>query len=287
MVTNLRNLTIKDVYNVVGNETFTEDVNTYALVLKATGGYYFAYSSGFWRMFWFGGSDSTATLWPKVIINPAGAHVLSIDYFRVPADLWLPTPLAYDTFTRADGVLGSSQTVGPDGQAAPARAWANLFGTSAISTNKAVFSALESGQGMAVVDVGTRNSLISCKLTRSAGSVGIMSYASNAAILQAYHDGTNVILGKWVDPAWTVLVNVATAYAAGAELRIIIDGNAVSVFYNGFKVGTTQIVSDASLLAATKAGLYTTDTGNSFDNFQVFARGTGGEYTALNRYIGA
>jgi hypothetical protein len=40
----------------------------------------------------------------------------------------------------------------------------------------------------------------------------------------------------------------------------------------------------SGLASGTKQGLYTNDTGNTFDDFIVYARCTGGEYSALDNF---
>ena len=62
--------------------------------------------------------------------------ISTADNIRIPTSTWLPTPLAYDTFTRADGAIGSSETTGPDSQTTPSLAWTG----GAISSNKNVIT---------------------------------------------------------------------------------------------------------------------------------------------------
>jgi len=106
-----------------------------AAVLRSTGVYWYIKGGAFtyWTLLWVGSTDNTATLYPAISNYNA---VLTADNIRVPTGLWLPTPLCYDTFTRADGALGNSEAVGPDGQAVGALAWTGA--AFAIATNKAV-----------------------------------------------------------------------------------------------------------------------------------------------------
>jgi hypothetical protein len=64
-------------------------------------------------------------------------------------------------------------------------------------------------------------------------------------------------------------------------LRVVASGSAFRVYYNNAAVGTEQTISDAALQSGTAHGLYTTDTGNTFDDFTVYARGTDGEYDTI------
>jgi hypothetical protein len=82
----------------------------------------------------------------------------------------------------------------------------------------------------------------------------------------------------------TTLVDTAATYSAGADMRVICDATKFRLYYNNALVGTEQAIADAGLQSGTKQGLYTSDTGNTFDDLRVFARGTGGEYAALDNY---
>lgn len=96
---------------------------TLASVLRSTGSYSFIIGGTqypTWTFLWPGTYDSTAALYLVLHTYQGGA---SCEFVRVPAALWKPRPLAYDSFTRANGVIGSSEATGPDGQRAPVVAW--------------------------------------------------------------------------------------------------------------------------------------------------------------------
>ena len=69
-------------------------------------------------------------------------------------------------------------------------------------------------------------------------------------------------------------------YVAGATLRVIKDATKYRVYYNNALVGSEQTISDAGIIDNTIHGLFSTYSGNSFDNFTLWARGTGAEYTS-------
>jgi hypothetical protein len=71
---------------------------------------------------------------------------------------------------------------------------------------------------------------------------------------------------------------------AGAELRVTCEATKFRVYYNNAFIGSEQTISDAGLQSGANHGLYTTNTGNTFDDFVVRARGTGGEYAALDGF---
>jgi hypothetical protein len=120
-------------------------------------------------------------------------------------------------------------------------------------------------------------------VTRSAGNAGIIfRYQDATNYLIAYHNGTNAIVDKVVAGVTTNVISGVAAYSAGAVLRVMADGTTnIRLYYNNAQVGTGTISNFAT---ATVHGLYTTDTGNTFDNFTVWPRGTGNEFSTLNNY---
>lgn len=106
-----------------------------ALGLRTAGQYYAAYLSGQWTLLWIAnGDNSSRTPGITFQVNNVG----TADSFRITGSTYIWPALAYDTFTRSDGALGTSETVGPDGatQVVTARTWTGATWT--ISTNKAI-----------------------------------------------------------------------------------------------------------------------------------------------------
>lgn len=267
--------------NVIAN-TFYD----HAVILKSTGCYLFMKGDAFtkWTLMYVSPLYSDANLYPG--LGGAGKFVIKVDYMRIPDELWLPTPLAYDTFTRSDGALGSTETSGPDGQVTPSLLWSNKAGTSQISSNSIITTATDGAKAIATVPAGA-DVLVSIALTRGSGTPGIVfRYKDALNYCYAIHNGTNVQLHKVVNGTDTTLVNAAAAYGDGYILHVNCLGSKIWMFYNNKVIGTEQTVSDGDLQSGTGVGWYTTDTDSKGDNFTVFARGTGGEYdAALNRYI--
>lgn len=255
----------------------------FALVLRAVGCYYFVQGGAFtyWTLFWIDSTMDRAALYPTLSCYMAD---FSIDDFRVPDVLWIPKPLAYDEFTRADGAIGDSEVAGPDSQVVTARTWNNRVGTTQIASNEASASALAGGLAIATVDTGTVNAIVTATLSRSAAEVGIvLRYEDTNNYIRAIHDGTNCKLIKRVAGVESDVISSAVAIGAGA-IRVIADGTSFKLFLNNAKEGATSTISDAGLQTGTEQGLYSTNTGNTQDDFGVFPRGTDGEYSVLDRY---
>lgn len=377
-----------------------------ATVLRSTGAYHFIKGGEYtnWTFLGMAPANSTTTLYPGTS-NYNG--IFTSDYIRIPTATFLPTPLAYDTFTRSDGAIGSSETTGPDGQTTPSLAWTG----GAISSNKlvitpslgselivnggfdtdtdwtkgtdwqisggkashvspytystiyqpnvlttggwyqAIWTFLDRTNNSAAIQYGGSGSMSTYKTTNATftetgravgtsflvlgngswdGSVdnvsvkpltlsslfssvstsdkdvvasadivmtagtqaglvtNLDSTSSPANFLIAYHDGTEVYLDKCVGGVYTTLINTAATYSAGATLRVITytSGGSlkVRVYYNNVFIGTEQTVSDAGIISNTKHGLFSTYSANTFDNYTLFARGSEGQYAALDGF---
>lgn len=88
----------------------------------------------------------------------------------------------------------------------------------------------------------------------------------------AYHDGANAHLDKFTAPtAWTSLVSAAAAYGDGRAVELRRKGTDCEVWYHGAQVGATQTVSDAVVLSARYAVLFSTSAGNTCSSMSVEA----------------
>jgi len=140
-----------------------------------------------------------------------------------------------------------------------------------------------------VDDAATSDVVISADVTLTADTqVGIVMNLDDESNPQnfviAYHDGTNAKLEKCVAGTYTTVISAAATYSASATLVVIKDGNDYSLYYNNDKIGSTSTISDVGIVSNTKHGLFSTFADNRLDNFTVFPRGTGGEYSDLDNY---
>ena len=118
----------------------------------------------------------------------------------------------------------------------------------------------------------TINKTLAVNLTLTANTqAGLVVCLDNPAnpqnMILAYHDGTNAHLDKCVNGTWTSLISAAATYAARRELKIIKTYTTCALYYNGTQIGTTQTISDASVINNRFQGLFSTLTSNSFDSF--------------------
>ncbi len=253
-----------------------------ATVLRSAGLFYFIKETTafpVWSLLWMDTNALQTAMYPGLSTG-ATTSVVTLDQVRVPTRTFIPVPLQSDGFSAAstDGA-GNSENNGPVGQA-----WTNAAGTWGVSAGKAQASALASSKAFRTLPTASPDVIADVAVTRSAGVGGlVLRYQDASNYLIAYHDGTNAKLDKVVAGVTTNVISAAATYSAGAILRVIMAGTAIRLYYNGAAVGTVQTVTD--MAAATTHGLYTTDTGNTFDNFVAWARGTEGQYAALNGFF--
>lgn len=244
------------------------------VVLRAIGMFLFI-KGGFWRdytLLYQEESNATATLIPQ--INNAN-HIMRARWARTPALAWSPVLVVSDSFNRANGALGSTDGAGGVETGGSGLAWQDSVGTWAISSNAAAASALSGGVAIATVDAGTPNLLFSLRLlARAGGEIGmVLRYVDSSNYIRCYHDGTNVKLDKIVAGSVTNVASVAVAFTANRRAHVAINGNDIVISYpTDTSVGSTvYTVTDAALQTGTRIGLYTTNTGSTFDYCYAFA----------------
>lgn len=129
---------------------------------------------------------------------------------------------------------------------------------------------------LAFVEAGTQNVTLGVKVTRGLYSVAglLVSYKDTANMVVAVVNGWDVCrLDKCVGGTWSTVITGAITYVAGATIRVEKDGNNYSLYYNGTQVGSTTEITDAALVSNTKHGLFSTYSGNTFDDFYIYPYG--------------
>ncbi|MCL5998274.1 MAG: hypothetical protein M1546_19810 [Chloroflexi bacterium] len=259
-----------------------------ALLLRANGSFALIKGGAYpgWTLLYVHSTPGTAAIYPMISNYQS---VSSVDFVRIPQQLWLPSPLASDGFGSAFGTTDSAGhaegITGGLGSGGAGKAWTAQLGTWGVSGGKAQATALSGGSAAATIDAGTPNVLIGCDVFRSAVNAGLVCrYVDASNYIRAIHDGTNAALVKIVGGVATTIINAAATYVDGARLQLIADGTSFQLFYNGAKIGSTSTISDAVLQTSNLHGIRTADTANTLDNFVVWARGTEGQYSSLDQW---
>ena len=140
-------------------------------------------------------------------------------------------------------------------------------------TISSLFSTVGTTTSDVIMDVG-----ISMTTGTQAGLVlGLDNNTSPSNFILVYHNGTNLIVDEAVNGVYTNKQSTAVALGAG-QLRAIKDGTKLRVYLNNALVGS-ELTMTAN--TNTRHGIFSTYAGNTFDNFSIFARGTGGEYAGI------
>jgi hypothetical protein len=212
--------------------------HTFALVLSATGGYYFIKVGGLWQLYYMGGTDSTATLYPKMVdfAGSVGDNV-AVDWIRIPVALWLPTPLMYDTFTRANGVLGSSEGVGPDGQGCGILPWTAATYTIAanVALNTPTLGADVIVNGAFAADTDWVHG-VNWSIALGVASIALASSTDETAAVPP------LTAHFWYQVTWT-----NTVIAAGS-IRAVVGGNVTAVGAAAATYTMTQVASTTAFV---------------------------------------
>lgn len=101
-------------------------------------------------------------------------------------------------------------------------------------------------------DPGTREGVFDCAPTLTAGTqcgmtIGVDDETNPTYGLFAYHDGTNAHLVRLENGTWQAeSINAAATYSAAAQLRVVIVGQSVGLYYNGAQIGTTQTIDTSA-----------------------------------------
>lgn len=277
-------------FGVAIGEYAGASIYAFIIALRATGAFFLVRGGKYpSRLLYHSVSASGASLTPEIVDDDAAWESR---YYGQANTLWLPVPLLSDGFSASisDG-LGHAETTGL-GSGGSGLSWTARLGTWGVSAGKMACSALDGGTSTGIlttVIASTPHVIFSVQLTRSGGSMGmIVRYADANNYIYTTFDGTNIALSKVVAGVDSVvLAATAVTYVAGTRLVIIADCQYIKVIYNEIPVGAAVIndnintILDATLQTGTGVGLYTTNTGNTFDNALVYAIGIEGQYDSL------
>jgi len=185
----------------------------YAIVMRANGSYLFFKNAGAaWKMLWPSLDNTTTPMYPGISGHTAA---FNIPFMRIPAALFLPNVLAYDTFTRANAAIGTSEAAGPESQLVNARTWTGT--TATIATNKAVITpTLGAELASGTLTVGTWYSITATEVNHfyAGSAIGDTFRATANTALDANNKVKAITLATMF-----ASVDVGSAnFLAGAEL---------------------------------------------------------------------
>lgn len=264
-------------FAVVG--TLTIATHKFAAIQRAVGGFYFQWQSAKPILI---GIDDFENAGDSVCIGNYNA-TYSYDYIKVPIKKWYPKPVVSDGFSAVttDGLGHSENDLNGSGLS-----WVDSLGTWVNSSGKSNASTLSGGFAFRTVDCGKSNYIIHVDLTHVLGNAGLLlRYVDPSNYIYVYHSGTQVSLRKVVGGSETTVLSLTNStYVADRKLRIHINATKLRVFYNSLAVGSELTISDVGLQSSTLVGLFTTNVGNLFNNFCVYALGTDNEYSILDTF---
>jgi len=406
-----------------------------AIVLRSSGAFWFykGESTGNkWVFLWLSSLNNSATMYPKINMSAANAKNWQAGYFRVPLNVWLPTPLASDSFNRSNGALGSTdgaahaEANGGGGLAWTGGSTWSISGNKVINTpTQGIDTVLNGGMedgdpptswvalntpvthersnvqahsgsySVHVVTDGNSEGTLQANVTptqktwyyfslwmyrvngytyTTAGNYNFLSPTLNTWVnlRGVFNSGTSVNFGvgndgtttgemyiddvvvkplniaelfsglvtgssdvisdvnitiantsqthyptgmvlcldnpnnplnyivayvggdsaggssatlaKCIDGVITNLVNGAITPVANATLRVIKNGQNISIYYNSVIVGTVQTVGDNAIINNKIHGMFATHPDNSLDSYACWAIGSEGQYSLLDKY---
>lgn len=265
-----------------------------ALILRQSGTFFFIKGGAFtnWTLMYISKDSTGSPLYPAVSVEST-VVTGTADNMYVPATRWLPAPLISDGFSidsESDG-LGhqEGQILASYGQGGAGMNWTDAVGTWAVTDGALAASALSGGRAIRSADAGNADLIITVKMTLSSGTMSlIVRWTDENNFVQLRLTSTNLQLVKVIAGVSTLVMDAAASPVAGAAVTLAIQGTEFRCFYNGAAYGVAFTIADAALQSSTVVGLRTDNTGNTFDDFVVYARGSGGEYNdALNDIQGA
>lgn len=103
--------------------SYTATTYQVAGVLRSAGVYWFIKGGTYtqWTLL-YATTAGTGDGYPAIQAGST-TSIFTADNIRIPTTTWLPTPLVYDSFSRADGALGSTENLNPDGISTPQATW--------------------------------------------------------------------------------------------------------------------------------------------------------------------
>jgi len=238
----------------------------YAIVLRQSGAFILRDST----LLWVSNTKTVETVYPSLSnYNAVG----TADDFRIPQQLWTPTPLVSDSFNRADSTdLGVTDGLGAEETGGSGVAWVKYgLATTSIASNKLSIIA-SSGSG-AKAECGSADIVASVTLTTGTGGYSGMAVRHTDAtheieVLLANTDNEVQIWELSETPTKRGGTAVTIADSTSYTLLVVCDGATVNAYMNGGSY-TTGTVTQTT---ATTHALYSESCTTLFDSVAIWNR---------------
>ena len=239
-----------------------------AIVLRAAGAHYLVHDGTEWLLESITATGSTATLY-AMLANLDG--VVVCDYARVPDALWTPTPLASDSFNRANSsTLGNTDGAGAEESGGSGLVWTDIVGDCEIISN--AFATNGPGNDTATVDTGESDVLVQFDSDdRNLSIVLRGNSTSDDYWICNIDSGGNTQIREYLSGTATTRASGAPGIASGAmTLLAVADDDDITFFVDGGNRLTYGLAS--AYKTATCHGIRLGSSVPSVNNFSVWPR---------------
>lgn len=248
---------------------------------------YFRYESSNWKLLYktYHQQDSDHQRAAASIYDYGG----TLDELLVPNQTYADVlePIVLDLFTDTNGTALASHSPDVDTEAG---GWSALLGTPEIQSNK-LTTDTPSTLGYGYIEAGTSDVVMYATVNFSASSptkagafVCRVVDSDNYWLLQitAPQTGKEVTIYDKTGGSFTLRASTDDALNLNTDYPVIAisDDEEMRLIFRHYT--TISYASATVHKTATKHGAGTNDTAAAVDNFAIFARGTGGEYSSLN-----
>jgi hypothetical protein len=154
-------------------------------ILRAAGTFFFIKGGTEfpnWTLVWLSGNRNSS-MFPGTH-SPGTTTIFTVDNIRIPVATFIPQPLLYDTFTRSNGAIGSTESTGPDSQSLTPLVWSGSTWT--VASNVAVNSGINYGSELTTNGAFTTDTT---GWTASGSSLSSIAGGSSGNCLQVQNTG--------------------------------------------------------------------------------------------------
>lgn len=208
---------------------------------------------------------------PAIVSDSGTITIATVDFDDVPVSLYIPAPLAYDTFTRANNPLGSTEVLSPDGVTIAALVWNFTAGVWAIVSNVAVATPVLGTEkvvnGVFAADTDWNKGAgwtISAGTANAAAASSDLSQIVNPLTTGIWYQltyTTSGISGGTIRP----FIGTFAGFARSTNATFTEIGNATSSAFKFTAAGLTGSIDNVSMKSLTLAELFATVLCSSAD----------------------